>query len=661
MSSISGISVPTRLSFYCDRVIQWCTIAIVVVVPLLFVDEMNSFVMPKTMVFRSLVEIMAVAWMIRSREDRDWRWSRDALSIAVVVYGCIGLMATATSIDPFVSFWGSYDRMEGFVTIAHLIIFFMIVRASLYGDQLRRIVRWMVGASTVVSLVAIAQHFQLDPTRYTIPVQQRVIGTLENPLTLGAYLVMLLPWSVWLVRCSVTMKEGLFAFVSMVLQVVALVFTSNRSSSLALVGSLTFMGFCWCAGLRRWKLALVPLLSAALMIGAGVYAARTGITTSQVAVNRFISIFALEDASATNRLLLWSMASRAMREHPGLGYGPEQARWALARTYDPRLARSQYVHYDRAHNQWLDIGIGQGYSGVIAFAVIVILMYSMGMFLLFKTNGDDFQRWTLLVLLATITAYCIQNFFYFDTITTAVFFWFFTAVMSNQNKPICEPKGSQRKRSHPRVYWIMGIVGGLVMITINIVPWVQDVVYSSALKTQDMQKVAAARENAVWWNPLAYMYYDHFGRLLVDAAVQLGDSGNTALAVEWFGRAQLELDSAIRQNPYYIPSLDVKNYLYTAWSAVDRSKFSIAEKGYRDMIRVSPGRVVIYWDLGYLYVQMKKNEQALEAVNTAIALDPGNGGSYHKLYVVYEQFGQKDNPEAQRALERAKALGYANQ
>lgn len=202
-----------------DFLIESSWLLAIVMVPIFF-DTMTVriFEPDKIVIFRNIVLVMVIAVLVRAvvvapaamarrgvaseaEDKRPW-WRREAarrpLLIPVIVFLVVYAAATVNSVLPGISFWGSYDRMQGFYTWLSYITFFAIMAYLLRAwSQIERIVSAMVFASVPVAVYGIMQHLQLDPVQWGADTSTRVASTLGNAIFVGAYLIMCMPLTIY--------------------------------------------------------------------------------------------------------------------------------------------------------------------------------------------------------------------------------------------------------------------------------------------------------------------------------------------------------------------------------------------------------------------------------------------------------------------------------
>jgi O-antigen ligase/tetratricopeptide (TPR) repeat protein len=118
--------------------------------------------------------------------------------VPVIIFTLIYTAATIHSVLPGISFWGSYDRMQGLYTWLNYIALFLVLAYSVRSwAQIERIVSAFVFASIPVAIYGIMQHLTWDPVQWGADTTVRVASTLGNAIFLGAYLLMCMPFAMY--------------------------------------------------------------------------------------------------------------------------------------------------------------------------------------------------------------------------------------------------------------------------------------------------------------------------------------------------------------------------------------------------------------------------------------------------------------------------------
>ena len=105
------------------------------------------------------------------------------LLYAVLTWFAVQLFATLLSINPELSFWGSYPRLQGlFTQLVYLLAFLSVLVLARHPDRRQRLVTVALMAGLPVALYGIIQHLGRDPLPWENVVVQRVISSIGNPI-----------------------------------------------------------------------------------------------------------------------------------------------------------------------------------------------------------------------------------------------------------------------------------------------------------------------------------------------------------------------------------------------------------------------------------------------------------------------------------------------
>ncbi|MDO8671309.1 MAG: tetratricopeptide repeat protein [Dehalococcoidia bacterium] len=206
----------TKLSVFCDRLIEAGWLAVAAVIPFFFnVYSSRVFEPDKLTMLRSIALIMAVAFVIKTIESVPPNLSLSAwlrgfakatpLTIPVLIYLAVYLFTTITSVAPAVSFFGSYQRLQGtLVTLSYLTVFFLTAYNMRTRVQLSRLLWVVVLDASIISFYGLIQHDRLDPLPWGGDVIMRVTSTMGNAIFLAAYLIMAVPLTIALLLSTLS-------------------------------------------------------------------------------------------------------------------------------------------------------------------------------------------------------------------------------------------------------------------------------------------------------------------------------------------------------------------------------------------------------------------------------------------------------------------------
>jgi tetratricopeptide (TPR) repeat protein len=205
--------VQTRLAALCDRLIETGWLAAILVIPIYFQALSSRVFEPdKIIAVRVIALVVAAAWAVKSLEairrprqgpltpaaETELALRRDPPG-NWLVWPCLILLtalaiATAASVAPRQSFFGSYQRLQGTLSMLAYVVIGLSVAANLRTRaQLDRLITTLVLGSVPVALYGILQHLQRDPMPWSADVTFRVSSTMGNSIFVAAYLIMIAP------------------------------------------------------------------------------------------------------------------------------------------------------------------------------------------------------------------------------------------------------------------------------------------------------------------------------------------------------------------------------------------------------------------------------------------------------------------------------------
>jgi hypothetical protein len=101
----------------------------------LYVDNslFFPFITGKAFAFRIIVEIATILWVLLALRDKRFAPRFSWLSVLVTAFMVIVLIADLSGVNPVRSIWSNFERMEGWLTIFHLWLYFLVA-SSVFGN-----------------------------------------------------------------------------------------------------------------------------------------------------------------------------------------------------------------------------------------------------------------------------------------------------------------------------------------------------------------------------------------------------------------------------------------------------------------------------------------------------------------------------------------------
>ena len=226
-----------RIIRTCELIMEICWLLALVSIPIYFnIYTSRVFEPDKITLFRSLVLVMVVAWLSKgiARLAIDWQAAQPtgpggvrknrAAPVEEIIYPADGevvgpderpfpqnvirrplmpfafvlafvyLITTVFSIVPGISWWGSYQRLQGTYTFLSYFIFFLVIVFNMRERrQLERLISFVLLGNIPVALYGLLQHYKADPLQWQGDVVLRVTSTMGNAIFISAYLIMVAP------------------------------------------------------------------------------------------------------------------------------------------------------------------------------------------------------------------------------------------------------------------------------------------------------------------------------------------------------------------------------------------------------------------------------------------------------------------------------------
>lgn len=206
----------SRLGLFAEKFIQACWLLALILAPLFFnIYSSRVFEPDKVTLVRSLALAMGAMWLIlraerrrgagtRRKSDapplqrlRGWVTSVSAenpLTIPAALLFLAYVLATLLSVSPIVSFFGSYQRLQGLYTLsAYLVIFFLAATLIKTRADVERAITIALVVSFPIAFYGIIQHYYVDPLPWVGDVTTRVASNLGNSIFIGAFLILTIP------------------------------------------------------------------------------------------------------------------------------------------------------------------------------------------------------------------------------------------------------------------------------------------------------------------------------------------------------------------------------------------------------------------------------------------------------------------------------------
>lgn len=324
------------------------------------------------------------------------------------------ILATIFGENPYRSFWSNFERMEGLVTFLHLGAYFLVASSVINTKTLwRRFFQTSLLASVGIVFYALVQVFgKLAIHQGSV----RVDATLGNATYLAVYTLFQIFFAVYLVATSSSRFEKWFYSLIGLANLFVMYKTATRGTILGLLAGVLIFGAlsAWRGRGQVRKIALSALGVVALIIVLFFGFRHSDLVTNSPVLSRFASI-SMTETTTNSRFLIWQMSLQGFKEHPILGWGPENYISVFDKYYNSAMW-PQEPWFDRSHNVFFDWLINAGLLGLVAYLALFILT----LWYIWRSKEDLVIKSLVTGLLA---GYFIHNIFVFDNLISYIFFF----------------------------------------------------------------------------------------------------------------------------------------------------------------------------------------------------------------------------------------------
>jgi oligosaccharide repeat unit polymerase len=387
------------------------------------------FISGKGFAFRILVEILFGMTLVLACVDKDYRPRFSWISSAVLFFTTAILVADLMGVSVYKSLWSNYERMEGFVLIIHLAMFYFVT-STVLNTKLRweNFINVSIFSSVIMSLYGLGQLAGIADIHQGTT---RLDATLGNASYLAIYLVFHIFLCLYLYFGEKVENWKKWTYGSIVvLETIVLYFTATRGAILGLIGGLFLVGLLMVwkekqnKALRKWAYGIIGAV-AVLIIGF-MLVRNVPAVKNNIVLSRFTTL-SFAEFKTQGRSYVWPMALKGFSERPVFGWGQENFNFVFNKYYDPGMF-GQEEWFDRTHDIFLDWLIAGGIVGFLSYASLYIALFY---YIWRKKSNLKLIEKSLLTGL--LSAYIFHNIFVFDNLTSYILFFSLLAFVHSMN------------------------------------------------------------------------------------------------------------------------------------------------------------------------------------------------------------------------------------
>ncbi len=439
-------------------------LALVMIAPLIVMTDplphaLFPYVVGKALWSRTLIEIAFGLWIVLVLRDSSYRFPTSWTLAVLGVYVAIALLATVFSVSPTRSMWSTFERMQGWVDLAHWFTFVVVlVSTHRTWAHWRTLLNFSLGVSIVIGLLGLTQFFDIQLFDY-LQYKDRLDITLGNPTYVGGYmLVSFFIAAAFLVESLLdrsaaetrgravdrrrrrraqqsggpsAIPEGhlwrTFWIAAIVLSLVMVFLSGTRSAAIALTAGVLAFGIGYAIWgrslpLRKATIGVTIVMAALASVVVVIVLVRAGTDAERIdapgaMIERLLNT-GVRDRSVEGRIAAAQVGVDAFLDRPVLGWGPENYSVGYDRNVGPETFARGTISFDQAHNKLIEELTTKGLLGLLGYLAVWVSMAAV-FFRKARHLSPSKQAFAFL-LGAALIVYFTQNFFLFDTPSTVV-------------------------------------------------------------------------------------------------------------------------------------------------------------------------------------------------------------------------------------------------
>lgn len=449
-----------------NKILKYSILTGIFVIPFLCFIVSPSMLFPfitgKNFTFRIIVEVIFVLWAILALRDNSFApkksWIFYMMGIFIIAMGIADIFGA----NPYRAFWSNYERMEGFIGLLHLFLYFVVVSTVLRG---RTIWDWFLGTWLISSvimgiygLLQLSGHITINQSGV------RLDGTFGNATYLAVYMMFVFSFTCFLaLRLVPKNKSWLWVLVPVgVLELIILYYTATRGNILGLLGGIVVAAVLMAFHERKHpvvKKASIGII-VLLIVLTGVFVAvrNTKFVQNSQVLQRFASL-SISDIQTQGRYYIWPMALKGTLERPLTGWGQNNFTYVFSKFYNPAMY-SQEQWFDRAHNMFLDWLVAGGLITFIPYLALFVLFF----WYLWRRK-NNFSNAEKSVLTGLMAAYIFQGLFVFDNLVSYILFFSLLAfVLAESDAPLLQAPAWLTKDAVQNITIAVLVIAGVFVL-----------------------------------------------------------------------------------------------------------------------------------------------------------------------------------------------------
>ncbi|MBI2451231.1 MAG: O-antigen ligase family protein [Parcubacteria group bacterium] len=621
------------------------------------------FIPFKSLLFQFFVSLLFLIYFYLTLNNSKFRPKFSWLNLAVILFLISSLISLFFGVNPEKSFFGTLERMGGFLSLFYYGVLFFILSHLFkgeYQEKWRKFINWSLIAGFLAAFWGIGQWLKIS---FLFFEGERVSGPIGNPIFFAAYLLFMVFFSLLFFLESKTKQAKILYSSVLMISVFAIILSGSRAVSLSLILGLIFFSLFYAFLTQNKKIKKISVAVAIFIIlifGSILFFKNQPFIQNNFYLSR-LALGSLKDFR--NRYLAWQISWEAFKERPVFGWGEENFKIAFNKYFSPAYfdTPTAEVFFDRAHNVIFDRLTSIGIVGLLSYLFIFLAIY-LTVFQLKK--GKKINEGQFVIFLVLPAAYFLQNFFAFDTFPTYLKFFFFLAYL-NSFVLGGEPKNKFeffKKINFPSQYrlFIFIPVSFLIFFAIykfNIKPLISIFYYVKSQNVQLLPEALKYYKKSVSFNTFANAdIHDYFSRRFFqnvanDFIKTKEEKQKYLLMAEEAMRKAAILDPQNSDFWLKLAGIQIMLVENDIKEGLERAEISL-----KKVLELSPNNLPALLDLAEVKRLQDRPEIFLELAKKGVALNSKSSVAHWYLAAAY--IANKNEIDAQKEFDIAYGSGY---
>ncbi len=593
-----------------------------------------------------------------SRNDLRPNW-KDPILLSFFAYIVAMTISAIFGADPWNSFFGNGNRIDGVILWIHLFLFFLYLVTLLRSNEQTRqkTIRFFLSVAGVCGLIGLLQFIHLLPN--TAPeFGSRASSTIGNPIFFAATLIIPFFLSIGMAMREKNLKWKRIFFTIAATTGLGIIVSGTRGALVGVFAGCVVWTIGWFASrqtvLHTRKITAIICVIITILIGVFLIARSSSpIDSTMYHLTHF------SDTNVSNRLAYWNLAIKGWKEMPWLGVGYQNFFVVADKYYTTDLYAGGGTWPDKPHNQLLEVLVT---GGILTFFVyLVFLFFILKKIIEHPETKNEIPR---LSLIAALIAYLAQNFFSFDTIVPMIVFIVFVAIICSQGTVAIVPYVQNSTNRFRTFLWITAIIPVTIFFAF-IAPTVRQFYFTSAAeyapnREQAFTALEAIRHQSFIFDVrmLTLSYSSLLNHELGNAQQETDLSRRISTSAIDVAKQTIALHP-LRANDWYTYSLILfleANAQIGSENITQRTNDMIEIANHA--IELAPARIEALVSLANMYELNGDSKKAIELSEKAVAVAPNNADALWTLSLLYAKSNRFDEaaPLAMKSIEYGVSL-----